>query len=126
MALRHRVFVKEQGVPPDLERDEQDEHALHVVALEGKRVVATGRLAIGPTGRGRIGRMAVDPAMRRQGLAGQVLTRLEDGARELGITKVMVHAQVYVEGFYARRGYVAEGETFLEAKIRHVAMFKKF
>ena len=31
-ALRHEVFVVEQAVPEDLERDEQDEGADHVLA----------------------------------------------------------------------------------------------
>ncbi len=45
VALRTRVFVEEQGVPPEVEQDDADAAALHAVARDATgRVVATGRL----------------------------------------------------------------------------------
>ena len=43
IALRRAVFISEQGVPAELEQDEADGHAIHVVGLAGGSVVATGR-----------------------------------------------------------------------------------
>ena len=47
-AVRHEVFVVEQGVPVELERDELDAAADHAVAVDAAgAVVGTGRLVDG-------------------------------------------------------------------------------
>ena len=124
-ALRRAVFVVEQGVPEDLERDELDPGATHVVALEGGRCVGTGRLVVQAGGVGRVGRMAVDRAHRRRGAGDRVLEALEERARAAGLREIELHAQCYVEAFYLRHGYAPEGEVFEEAGIDHVVMRKK-
>jgi len=124
-ALRHAVFVVEQGVPEALERDDLDAGAYHAIALDHDRCVATGRLVRQAGGVGRVGRMAVDAGWRRRGLGGLVLEALEARARADGLREIELHAQCYVEAFYARRGYVRAGEVFEEAGIDHVAMRKR-
>jgi predicted GNAT family N-acyltransferase len=123
-ALRHRVFVVEQGVPEALERDEHDDDAFHAVALSGGRVVGTGRLVLQPDRVGRVGRMAVEPAARRAGVGERLLAALEERARELRLREIELHAQCYVEPFYARAGYARHGAPFVEAGIDHVVMRK--
>jgi predicted GNAT family N-acyltransferase len=124
-ALRHEVFVVEQKVPPELERDEKDADAFHVVALEGDRCVGTGRLVHQGGGVGRVGRMAVDAAYRRGGVGAQLLEALERHAREEGLREIELHAQCYVEAFYRRHGYARAGDVFEEAGIDHVVMRKR-
>lgn len=122
-ALRHAVFTVGQGVPPDLERDDRDADALHLVAAEAGGVVATGRLVTrGETG--VVGRMAVAASHRGRGLGGAVLAALERAARAAGLAEVELHAQRHAEGFYARAGYVAVGAPYDEAGIAHVTMRK--
>ncbi len=123
--LRHEVFVVEQRVPPELEQDEKDADAFHVVALEGDRCVGTGRLVRQAGGVGRIGRMAVDAKLRRGGVGARVLDALEARAREEGLREIELHAQCYVESFYQRHGYVRAGDVFEEAGIDHVVMRKR-
>jgi predicted GNAT family N-acyltransferase len=118
------VFVEEQGVPEALERDEHDDAAFHAVALSGGRVVGTGRLVVQPGGVGRVGRMAVERAGRRAGVGERVLDALEAHARTLGLREIELHAQCYVEAFYARAGYRRDGAPFVEAGIDHVVMRK--
>lgn len=124
-ALRHAVFVVEQGVPEAIERDEHDAGAFHAVALDRDRCVATGRLVAQAGGVGRVGRMAVDAGWRRRGLGGLVLEALEARARAGGLREIELHAQCYVEAFYANRGYARVGEPFEEAGIGHVVMRKR-
>jgi len=123
--LRHGVFVLEQRVPAELERDDEDETAFHAVALEGGRCIGTGRLVRQPDGVGRIGRMAVDRGFRRAGVGAKILAALENKAREDGLSELELHAQCYVEPFYARHGYARVGEPFEEAGIEHVVMRKR-
>ena len=121
LALRHEVFVVGQGVPADLERDELDAVADHAVAERDGRVVGTGRLL--PDG--TIGRLAVAPALRGQGIGAEVLARLEDRARERGLPAVELHAQLHARGFYDKAGYASYGEVYVEAGIDHVSMRKQ-
>ena len=125
IAVRFRVFVAEQAIPPEEELDEDDATAVHAVALVHRQVVGTGRLVSRDDGDGQVGRMAVDRPRRQQGVGGRILIFLEDEARSLGMARCVLHAQEYVKGFYAARGYQEYGESFLEVNIPHVEMHKE-
>ena len=119
-ALRHAVFVTEQQVPIELELDEFDASSEHAVAWLGDQAVGTGRLL--PDG--HIGRMAVDRACRGKGVGTALLEALLAQAGRRGMSAVRLHAQTHAQGFYARCGFVQEGEPFEEAGIPHIAMRK--
>ena len=122
VALRTRVFVDEQGVPPEIEQDDADATAVHAVSRDDAgRVVATGRL-LERDGAAVIGRMAADPAVRGQGHGAAVLAVLHREAALRGHAEVELHAQLTARGFYERAGYAAVGEEYEEAGIRHVTM----
>ena len=66
LALRHEVFVVEQGVPLEEEIDEHDEtDALHLVATEDGHVVATARVVMeAETTRGPVARATIETIER--------------------------------------------------------------
>jgi predicted GNAT family N-acyltransferase len=126
-ALRTRVFVEEQGVPTEIERDDADATAVHAVSRDATgRVVATGRLLErdGPGGERTavIGRMAADPAVRGQGHGAAVLAELHRQAALRGHREVELHAQLSARGFYERAGYTPVGGEYEEAGIAHITM----
>jgi predicted GNAT family N-acyltransferase len=126
--LRDAVFVHEQGVAPELEQDGRDAAAEHAVVVDDGRVMATARMLIEGTGDDAVaivGRVAVVAAERGAGYGLAVMDVLERRAGELGLPLVELHAQVAVEGFYDRLGYVSVGERYLEAGIEHVTMRKE-
>lgn len=123
--IRHAVFVEEQRIPMDMERDDKDDGAVHAVAFNGLgRAVATGRLLGQGTGKGQVGRLAVDRLLRGSNLGRDILHALTHAAQQRGDTEVMLHAQSSAQGFYLRQGYVARGEPFGEAGIPHLEMFR--
>ena len=127
-ALRHRVFVEEQGVPAELEHDERDATAVHALSRDDDgRVVATGRLLLDAAGPGRavIGRMAADAAVRGRGHGAAVLAALHRAAAERGQVEVELHAQATARGFYERAGYRTVGAEYLEVGIAHVTMRRR-
>jgi predicted GNAT family N-acyltransferase len=133
-ALRHEVFVVGQDVPEDLERDELDAQAAHVVALRAGVVVGTGRLVDGridEQGRlecgtagtvGTIGRMAVAEHVRGCGTGRALLDLLVQHAADRGLPAVELHAQLHARAFYERAGFTPFGEVYLEAGIEHLGM----
>lgn len=119
MPVRTEVFVVEQGVPAEIERDALDAVCRHAIARDaGGRVVATGRLL--PDG--HIGRMAVRRAARGAGVGGAVLQALIAEAARRGLREVALAAQTHALDFYLRHGFEAVGEVFMEAGIPHRAM----
>jgi predicted GNAT family N-acyltransferase len=122
--LRREVFVEEQGVPPEMEVDDEDAEAIHLVANIGARVVAT--LRITPMGNAeRIGRVAVQRAFRRKGIG----KRLVEHAMRLiagnGGRQIVLHAQLQTTEFYRRLGYSEEGDVEMDAGIPHIWMRKR-
>lgn len=119
MPVRIAVFVVEQGVPEDIERDEFDVVSRHAIARDaGGAVVATGRLL--PDG--HIGRMAVAAPLRAKGVGGAVLEALVAEAVRTGLAEVALNAQVHALAFYRRHGFAEYGDVFMEAGIPHRAM----
>jgi len=119
-ALRAEVFIREQSVPVDLEWDEFDERSRHVVAIADGVPIGTGRLL--PDG--HIGRMAVLRKWRGHGVGSALLTTLIETARQLGVSRVMLNAQIHALPFYLRHGFQADGEEFLDAGIAHRRMWR--
>ena len=121
MAIRHAVFVGEQQVPVELELDGRDDEAVHLVAVREGTVVATCRL-LGHDTAVHLGRLAVDPAARRQGVARLLLEHAEAWARGHGARRLTLSAQTYATGLYVAAGYATVGEPYLEAGIEHIDM----
>ena len=118
-AIRHKVFIEEQGVPEDLELDEFDPLAIHALAFEGSECVGTGRLVNIGEQIGQIGRMAVLPGFRNNGFGRAILEKLMDQARVEGIVRLMIHSQVTAIPFYEKQGFQIQGDIYDEAGIPH-------
>ena len=119
--IRMRVFVREQGVPADIELDRDDARATHLLAIISGKPVGTARIVIGRDG-AKIGRMAVLKTHRSKGAGKKLLRRAIATARRLGATKIYLHAQVPVIGFYEAAGFRCVGAVFNEAGIPHRKM----
>lgn len=122
MPVRETVFVREQGVPPEIELDEADPTCRHAMAItRDGSVIGTGRLLRD----GHVGRMAVLSEFRGKGVGARLLSSLIDEAKRLGMDEVVLNAQLTAEGFYARFGFQPEGEVFMEAGIAHREMRRR-
>lgn len=118
-AVRHAVFVEEQNVPEELEWDDVDEGAYHVLATSRDgEPIGTGRINLD----GRIGRMAVAKWWRGRGVGRAILDALVALARKEGLDRVYLHAQTHAIPFYAKHGFISDGAEFDEAGIPHRAM----
>ncbi|MCC6297419.1 MAG: GNAT family N-acetyltransferase [Pseudomonadales bacterium] len=119
-AIRHAVFVVEQGIAAAMEFGDPaaDARARHWLATteNGEPAGCVRRLD------DRLGRLAVLPAQRHQGIGAALVRRVIRDALEHGLPGLYLHAQSQTRGFYERLGFVAEGEEFIEAGLPHLRM----
>jgi predicted GNAT family N-acyltransferase len=120
-SIRLRVFVKEQGVPENIELDFDDRKAIHFLAYEGAKPVGTARVVM-RQGSAKIGRMAVLKSYRRKGVGAELLKKAVRLARRRKAKRIFLNAQVPVIEFYEKMGFRCVGRVFDEAGIPHRRM----
>lgn len=121
-SIREEVFIREQGVPAELEWDGQDERCRHALALSHKGdAIGCGRLSAS----GHIGRISVLPQWRKQKVGTAIMEALLDYARAHDYKQVNVDAQTYALPFYRSFGFTERGKEFMEAGLPHIKMTMK-
>ena len=119
MAIRQRVFVEEQNVPPELEHDEYDATAVHLLARDAEgRAVGTARLLIDGAA-AKIGRVAVLAEARGTGAGLALIRAALAELRHRGVAEARLGSQTHAIGFYEKLGFAAEGLEYDDAGIPH-------
>lgn len=122
--IREEVFVREQGFTKEIEIDEHDKEAYHVLICDNKKPVATARAFEEAPGVYHIGRVCVKKVYRGKGLGKELILQLEKYCKEVGAKKFTLGAQLHAESFYKNLGYRREGEEFLDEGQPHIEMVK--
>lgn len=128
--IRQQVFIEEQNVPVELEWDELDEKACHILAevtTAGKKLaIGTARITLNntedPVKKAHIGRMAVLAAWRGQGIGSDILHACINECKKLKVKKIILNAQTDVIPFYQKAGFEISSKEFLDANIPHKQM----
>ena len=126
LRIREEVFIVEQSVPVDLERDEHDSKALHFIARADGRSVGTARVVLRDNcTSAKIGRVAVCRSNRGFGIGKLLIAAIEATPDLKHVHNFLLDAQTHALQFYARLGYEAYGEEFMDAGIPHRHMRKR-
>ena len=104
--IREQVFVREQEIPAHLDADGLDDSAFHVLAYEGSRAVATGRLVVGGLGR-------------------LVVFHLEALATRLDLRELTLQPHTHLERFYQSLGYEKVSGTSVAGQHVLITMRKR-
>jgi radical SAM protein (TIGR04043 family)/putative N-acetyltransferase (TIGR04045 family) len=107
-AIRHSVFVEEQGLFADSDRDEHDETGIHLVARHQDRMVGTVRLFPDPfRGNGSWigGRLAVHPDYRVFRVGACLVKEAMKRAKKKGCTVFTAHVQEKNVRFFQKLGW---------------------
>lgn len=124
MALRFEVFVGEQNVPVEEERDALDAVATHLLATMDGKPMGTARI-VWVEDVAKIGRVCVLKAARGTGLGKQLIeAAVTVAAKRNGITKAKLGSQVQAIGFYEKLGFEVFGPVYLDAGIEHRDMVR--
>jgi ElaA protein len=127
LQLRNAVFVVEQACVFQ-DADDKDQGSHHLMAFDGRSLVAYTRLL--PPGLGyeyaSIGRVVTAPAVRRYGIGKELMQKsIEIVYNLFGVGIIKIGAQFYLKTFYESFGFVQVGEPYLEDGIKHIYMLKQ-
>ncbi len=121
-SIREVVFIREQGVPAELEWDGLDEGCRHALALSHQGdAIGCGRMFAN----GHIGRIAVLPQWREKKVGTAIMEALLDYARAHDYKQVDVDAQTHAMPFYRNFEFVEQGKEFIDAGLPHLKMVLK-
>ena len=123
--VRKKVFIEEQGIAEYLEFDGNDGQALHMVVMDGERVIGTARVLFLATNQAKLERMAILKPFRRKGIGRKLIYHLHEDLIKRQVEQVVLHAQCSVAAFYKLCGFEESGSPFWEAGIKHIKMQKK-
>ncbi|MFQ6676327.1 MAG: GNAT family N-acetyltransferase [Fidelibacterota bacterium] len=119
LAIRRQVFVQEQSVPEEIEMDDYDDVATHVLAMRNGKAVGTARWRRTSNGI-KLERFAVPGPLRGGGIGKAILAFILD--RVTNGHEIYLHAQISVVPFYEKFGFACVGKPFKEAGILHRKM----
>ncbi len=117
--LRFRVLRAPLGYTRADVRFDFDDESVHLLALQDDTVVGCVLFHPESPADGRLYQMAVAPDLQGRGVGRELVRRLESRLRDLGVTRVHLHARQAAVGFYRRLGYAVEGEPFDEVGVPH-------
>ncbi|MFC6169168.1 GNAT family N-acetyltransferase [Loigolactobacillus jiayinensis] len=122
--IRKTVFVEEQQVALDLEIEDEDK-TIHFVGYVDNQPVTTARL-LPETGGYHVQRVATLKEYRGHNYGHELLTALEDYARQQKRLTLTLGGQDHALGFYEQLGYhKTDRPGFLDAGIPHHEMRKE-
>ena len=119
LEIRKIVFVDEQKVDPEIEYDEFEAVATHVLARIHGVPVGTARWRQTATGF-KLERFAVLGSVRGQGVGAALVSFI---LAQLDLQQIVyLNSQVSAIDFYSKMGFRAQGPVFYEANIPHRKM----
>ncbi|MBI1425180.1 MAG: GNAT family N-acetyltransferase [Gammaproteobacteria bacterium] len=108
------------------ERDEFENSAFHIAALDARHItVGVGRIHQLTGAQAQIRYMAVHTEHRGYGIGGEILSRLEQQAQLWSCSEILLNARVEFLEFYLKHDYLIIGEApTLFGSIEHKRMHK--
>ncbi|ESQ91989.1 hypothetical protein ABAC460_03575 [Asticcacaulis sp. AC460] len=124
VALRRAILRTPLGLDFTAEQLTTEAGDIHLAAFAGEDLIGTVVLTPYKADTFKLRQMAVADSHRGQSIGAQLLTAAEETARTEGATRIILAARVTARDFYARHGYIVEGDEYTEVTIPHVTMAK--
>ncbi|MGB5863221.1 MAG: GNAT family N-acetyltransferase [Sulfitobacter sp.] len=122
-ALRHEVFVVEQGYTAEGEVDALDAQSHHLLVSDRDMPVATARIYLDRNA-AKIGRVCVLKSHRGMGLGAKLINAAVALAAEKGARRAVLGAQLHAVGFYENLGFAAFDDPYEDEGEPHQMMEK--
>ena len=121
--VRKCVFVDEQKIPMEIELDQFEDSAKHVIGYYEGKPVAAGRMRI-VDNFAKLERICVIKSYRKYGMGRLIIEKLEKLAKGDDMNQAKLHSQIQAVKFYEELGYKKVSDVFMEDNIPHVIMMK--
>ena len=124
--LRYKILLEPLGLKfLDSFRPEEANY-LHIGCVESLDGRLVGGLILAPMDDEhiRLMQVAVDTIYQGEGIGRELVKYAEKRAKEAGYSQIVMHAMLFVVGFYEKMGYRSEGEAFDEQGITFMKMVK--
>lgn len=122
LKIRERVFIKEQRVASEIERDDLDDCSEHIILYYDNDPVGCMRIRQ-EDNRMKFERLAVLKHARSKGLGKAIMSFAINYARKKKMNEVYMYAQYYLLDFYKKLGFAKRGDIFEEAGMKHIEMY---
>ena len=122
--IRIDVFITEQKYDIQIEFDEIDKTAKHVIGYSDGVAMCTARVFYENPKVLHCGRVAVLKKYRGMGAGALLLSEVQRHAEDEGDDRIELGAQVPKKGFYEKQGYIAYGDEFPDGGTPHIMMSK--
>lgn len=125
--LRYKILLEPLGLKfLDMHRDKEANY-LHIGCIENLDDTLVGGLILAPMDNEtiRLMQVAVDNKYQGEGIGHDLVRYAEKRAKEVGYSRIIMHAMLSVVNFYERMGYSQEGEIFEEKGITFAKMTKE-
>lgn len=123
-SFRWQLLRKPLGLKRGSEQDALEKTSLHIAAFHNEKIIAVGRLQIENNDTARIRYMAVDDAIRKQGVGSRLLEELEHLAKTKNVKKFWLYARETAVMFYLKNNYEINGVAASDLEIPHQRMQK--
>ena len=124
IAIRKKVFIKEQKVPLDIEIDGLDPEAEHFIAYFNNKPIGCARIRTKDY-HAKLERIAIIKEFRGKGYGKELTKFLISYCKQNNFKEICLNSQIYVSDFYKKLGFKAKRNHFFEAGIEHVEMIMK-
>jgi predicted GNAT family N-acyltransferase len=125
LALREAILRRPLGLTLTDEEHADDALRRHFCAVARGAVAGTVSLKPLNSETLQLRQMAVAEDWRGEGIGALLLAHAEEWARGEGYRLIALNARLGAEGFYARFGYLGQGEPFEENTVPHIRMTKE-
>ena len=124
LRLREAILRKPLGLTLSDAELADDERRKHFCAVADDQAVGCVSLKPLDDDMLQLKQMAVAEAWREAGIGARLVALAEAWGLGAGFRKIVLHARIGAEGFYAKLGYTSEGEIFEENTVPHIRMVK--
>ena len=123
--LRWRILRKPWNQPEGSERDKNDTHCYHVIAMENNIIYGVARLEFSSEKTAQLRYMAVDDSSQKKGIGRKITQHMEAYAKRHNATELFLNAREGALGFYEKMHYkITEKSYLLFDSIQHYKMNK--
>ena len=121
LKVREIVFIEEQKIPKQIERDGFDISAEHFIVFYKRKPIGCARIRFIEKN-AKLERIALLKKYRGKGFGKEIVDCLIRYCKITSVDKVVMNSQYYLKDFYKKFGFKTADKPFTEADMKHIKM----